>query len=846
MPSLTGRRADKAGGDDDSRRLRARAVWGAAPVAGPAGAALAALGVAEASAGEAVTGTLLGNISVGTAEVIQFAMFAGVMGAALLSAIWLIRERARTAAQNLALRARVAELGAALQRSDALLNLRDQRVVSWTNGADKPDLVGTLPPGTGAPEERGAFFAFGRWMVPQSAAALERAIAQLREEALGFDIVVETQSGSPLEVQGRRSAAFTIVRFLSLTETERRFARLRLEHQRLLAQHEAVLGLVDALAMPAWLRAPDGRLQWVNTAFAKSVDARDSAAALESGREFLGTQARDAISSHHADKPVYEDSLSTVVGGDRKVFRVTSFAGEGGSAGIALDVSEADAIRADFESMVRSHADTLDQLTTAVAIFDADQKLRFFNQAFQKLWSLDTGFLDSAPDNTLLLDRLRSEGKLAEQPEWRRWKENLLASYRALEPKDHWWHLPDGRTLRVIANPQPRGGVTWIFENLTEKIDLESKYNTAVRVQGETLDNLAEGVAVFGPDGRIRLSNPAFATLWNLEPQQAAAGTHIGAIRKLCEGRAAESPWGEFVAAATGFDDERRDRHGQTELVDGSVLRYAILPLPNGQVMFTFVDVTDSVNVERALTDKNEALEKADRIKNDFLQHVSYELRSPLTNIIGFTDLLALGGTGPLTPKQREYVDHIGSSSSVLLTIVNDILDLATVDAGVMELDIAEVEIAHAVNAAAELVSERFKEHGIDLSIDLDAAPVSFHADENRLRQILFNLLSNAANYAPANSTVDLECKAMADGVEFRVHDNGPGISPEVLDTIFKRFEPRSNGGRRRGAGLGLSIVKSFVELHGGSVELISNKDSGTTVICRFPLSPEGVRAAAE
>ena len=86
----------------------------------------------------------------------------------------------------------------------------------------------------------------------------------------------------------------------------------------------------------------------------------------------------------------------------------------------------------------------------------------------------------------------------------------------------------------------------------------------------------------------------------------------------------------------------------------------------------------------------------------------------------------------------------------------------------------------------------------------------------------------------------------MADGVEFRVHDNGPGISPEVLDTIFKRFEPRSNGGRRRGAGLGLSIVKSFVELHGGSVELISNKDSGTTVICRFPLSPEGVRAAAE
>ncbi|TIT17080.1 MAG: alkaline phosphatase, partial [Mesorhizobium sp.] len=101
----------------------------------------------------------------------------------------------------------------------------------------------------------------------------------------------------------------------------------------------------------------------------------------------------------------------------------------------------------------------------------------------------------------------------------------------------------------------------------------------------------------------------------------------------------------------------------------------------------------DSVNVERALKDKNEALEKSDQLKNEFVQHVSYELRSPLTNIIGFTELLSLPSTGPLSQKQREYVEHVGSSSSVLLTIVNDILDLATVDAGIMELDISEVHV---------------------------------------------------------------------------------------------------------------------------------------------------------
>jgi signal transduction histidine kinase len=252
------------------------------------------------------------------------------------------------------------------------------------------------------------------------------------------------------------------------------------------------------------------------------------------------------------------------------------------------------------------------------------------------------------------------------------------------------------------------------------------------------------------------------------------------------------------------------------------------------------------VNIERALKEKNEALERADQLKNDFVQHVNYELRSPLTNIIGFTELMTLDATGPLNAKQRDYIDHISSSSSVLLTIVNDILDLATVDAGIMELDISDVPIRQTVEAAAELVGERLREHSIRLEFDLAAAPKSFRADGNRVRQILFNLLANAANYAPEHSTVTLASRLRGDAIEFSVHDDGPGMPPEILDTVFRRFEPRSNGGRRRGAGLGLSIVKGFVELHRGSVEIDSGKGKGTTVTCRFPLSPESYRTAAE
>ncbi|MGN6766193.1 MAG: ATP-binding protein [Rhizobiaceae bacterium] len=781
-----------------------------------------------------------------TVDVIQFAVFVGILGSAFLSAIWLIRERGRIAQENQTLRGRIAELNALLQRSEALLNLKDQRIVAWGSGAKKPDLIGALPVGSGAPEERSAFLAFGRWLTPRSATRLENAIADLREGSGPFDLVVEAQNGTLLEVHGRHPGSHIIVRFISLSKAQAEHARLKLDHQQLLADHETFMGLAEALPMPLWLRASDGKLKWVNRAYAGAVEVFDSAAAIREGREMLGTQAREAMHLSHLAHPVFAQTLSAVVRGDRKLFAVTEYAGKCGAAGLAADRSEIEAVRAEYEHALRSHSDTLDQLTTAVAIFDAEEKLRFFNQAFQKLWGLDASFLNSAPDNAFLLDRLRAEGKLAEQPEWRRWKETILAAYRSVESSEHWWHLPDGRTIRVVANPQPKGGVTWVFENLTERIDLESRYNTAIRVQGETLDNLAEGVAVFGPDGKVRLSNPAFSRLWGLPDDFVKQKTHISEIRKRCEAMAEDSPWGDFVALTTGFDDERRDRQGQTELVNGTILSYAVIHLPNGQVMMTFVDVTDTVTVERALKDKNEALEKADQLKNDFVQHVNYELRSPLTNIIGFTELLAQGTTGPLNPRQRDYVDHISSSSSVLLTIVNDILDLATVDAGIMELDIAEVPVRRVVQDAAELIGERLREHAIRLKIDTGGAPASFHADGSRVRQILFNLLANAANYAPENSTIELSCRKEGEAIVFSVHDEGPGIAPEIVDSVFSRFEPRPNGGRRRGAGLGLSIVKSFVELHNGTVEIDSRPGKGTTVTCRFPLVPESFRTAAE
>jgi signal transduction histidine kinase len=276
------------------------------------------------------------------------------------------------------------------------------------------------------------------------------------------------------------------------------------------------------------------------------------------------------------------------------------------------------------------------------------------------------------------------------------------------------------------------------------------------------------------------------------------------------------------------------------------VIDCSTVPLPDGATLVTFHDVSDSVNVERALRERNEALEDADRIKVDFVHHVSYELRSPLTNIIGFVHLLGDAATGPLTEKQREYLEYITVSTNTLLALINNILDLATIDAGRMQLELTSVDIRETMMAAAEGVQDRTVSGGVTLDIKAPPNIGNFVADKLRLRQILFNLLANALNFSPPDSTVTLNAERRPDAIVFSVTDTGPGIPADMLEKVFDWFETHSLGSRYRGPGIGLSLVRSFVELHGGEVTIASALGQGTTVTCTFPLAEAASLTAAE
>jgi signal transduction histidine kinase len=779
----------------------------------------------------------------------DLAILAPVLGLvlfAVVTAIMLVRMRARSARLEARAHDEIAGLRDKLDRANALVLSERQVIVDWPAASDRPNIDGD-PEILGVAEPH-RVLAFGSWLDAGKASEMEHAVEALRIRGEAFAMTLTTLGAQPIEVQGRAIGGRAILRLKDASAVTRDLMQLTERHAQLLTEAGSLRTLIETLPSPAWTRDPVGRLTFVNAGYVRAVEAKDAADAVERNLELFDTAARETIVQARGSNGSYAGRLPAVVVGERRSFDVLDFRTDTGSAGIGTDATEAETMRSALARMVDAHRRTLDQLPTGVAMFSADQRLTFYNTAYRALWGLDAGYLDQGPTDSALIEELRVAGKLPEQKDFgdfREWKAEMQEAYRSNEATEHVWHLPDGRTLRVVTTPNPDGGVTYLFHDVTERLDLERRFQELIRVQGETLDNLAEGVAVFGSDGRLQLHNTAFTRMWRLSPQALNDRPHIEMITALSRPLHGDHAIWQSIREVVTAMESREPVSGRLERRDGSVVDCSTVPLPAGATLVAFHDITDSVNVERALRERNDALEDADRVKVSFVHNVSYELRSPLTNIIGFVHLLGDPATGGLAPKQREYLEYITVSSNALLALINNILDLATIDAGRMQLNLETVDIRQTMREAAEGVQDRLVSTGLKLDIRAPADIGSFVADSKRLKQILFNLLANAVSFSPAGATVTLLAERRAEDVAFSISDKGPGIPPEVLEKVFNWFETNSFGSHHRGSGIGLSLVRSFVELHGGAVTIHSSVGQGTTVTCTFPVDRAGERVAA-
>lgn len=792
-----------------------------------------------------------------------FLMVAALAGLSMagLSGGYNIWSRNRFISEKRALEVQLAEARRKADCAERLLHADEQLTLTLKRGSvgtiHGAKLFGALSLGDAVMEEALAtdsarLLNFEDWLEPEAAAELAEAVADLTQEGTSFSQAAHTLNGGMIEIVGRMAGNEPMLRFRILNDQGLEMAELRARHKHMSRDTAVLRALLHAADMPIWMRDDVGRLTWVNKAYANAVDAPNADSAVSQDLELLDSDARAGIIKAQQSESVTTGRMSATMAGQRRSLKVVDVRADRGSAGIATDVTAVVEAENNLKSMLAFHARTLDQLATPIAVFGTDQRLQFFNSAYQKLWDMDISFLEGNPLESEILDRLRSRRLLQEQSDFGSWRRTFLEHYKSMEPVSDWWYLPDGRSLHVMTTPHPQGGITQIFENVTEELDLRSRLKRVSQVQGETLDHLSEGVAVFASDGRLQLSNPAFGAIWNMGEDATKTGRHISEIVEAAFAKAENwtedvtEDWQTIAYEITGLEDRRNGSQGQIMCAVNKVVDFAIVPLPDGLSMLTFVDVTHTVQVKQALIDRNQALEAADAIKSTFIKHVSYALRAPLTNIIGFAQLLAEPKIGALNEKQVDYVDHILTSSSSLMAIINDVLDLATVEAGIVELELGEVDVIKTISSVVEASQDRINETRTRLKTNVPSDIGSFVGDAKRVRQVLFNVLSNAIRFSDIGTEVHLMCRREDNEVIFTIADQGPGIPEIYLNTAFEPFESTAPSDGRRNVGLGLSIVEKFMELHNGHVDIQSEEGKGTLVTCRFPVEPEPIIQAAE
>lgn len=763
-------------------------------------------------------------------------ILAGLLAVGGIGTVFLVF-RTLTAMRRQAARAReeARRLRRALAASEALIKAEPQVLLHWEQGKGFSVVTHTLTGVPGLPANTIELIRFGFWLDQKSNTALKSALDGLLADGHAFNLILKTAAGGHIEADGRAAGGRAVLRFKDVAGYKRDLSVILDQHMRLARDVRASRSLLSALPHPAWIRDQSGRLTWVNAAYITAVDAESEAEVIEGQIELLETRQRNAVARVLKSGETFKDRLPLVVGSERKSHEVTVLPLGDATAGAAIDIADLESAKGEFNRQVAAYDRTLDRVATGVAIFNSERKLSFFNAAYQKLWRLDADWLAAAPSDGMVLDRLRELGRLPEVVNYREWKSKVLKCYTDESDLEDWWHLPDGRVLHVMGSQRPDGGVTYLYEDKTERLELESRFNSHINTQTETLNALKEGVAVFRTDGRLSLFNSAFAAIWKLSPQHLSENPHIDAFVDVAKVLYDETgTWKEIVSVITAFD-AREPLEGQMLRPDGSVIDYAATPLPDGGTLLTFVDVTASKRYERALIERNEALETADKLKNQFIGHISYELRTPLTNIIGFSELLANPIFGDLSARQRDYLEDIAFSSKTLLAIIDDILDLATIDAGALELKLETVDAHALIDRAIGTVRERAARARLTLDIAIADDATTFVADPDRTRQVLANLLSNAVGFSKPEGVIHISCWREDGAMVFSVEDEGVGIPKDQQRRIFDRFESMSQGGKHRGAGLGLSIVKSLVDLHGGDMVLDSEPGRGTKVTVRFP-----------
>jgi len=631
------------------------------------------------------------------------------------------------------------------------------------------------------------------------------------------------------------------------TESEQQINKLQQEKDAATAAFDSLSALIESAPIPMWHRSSDMELTLVNRAYADAVGAPDAFTAISEKMELVETindvSPKDSARKASKTSETVTRTIATTLGNERRMTEVVDVPlGAAGVAGYAIDIQDLHEAHLKISKFGESQRDMLDNMSAAVVQFDASKTLSFCNLPFQRIFSMREQWIAERPEFPRVLDRMREMNRLPELRDFPEWRTEKMAWFNISDTAEESWVLPDGSHLRVLANPTPDGGLLIIFEDRTEQVQLASARDTLLRVRTATFDNLFESIAVFQSDGKLSIWNHQFADNWGLDEETLAKHPRVDSLMQKMAGKLAQasriSEVRETIRAATA---DRAQKSGRTSFADGRKFEYAAIPLPDGNSLFTMLDISDSHKIERALRERNEALVEADSIKARFLSNMSYEFRTPLTTIGGFAEMLDNEIAGPLTDKGHEYARAILQSVKRLGQQIDNVLDLSQSEAGALPVAKEKVNLQRLLEDMKGQYAEAAASKNIEIVMQLDEKLGSALVDRKRLAQALAQVIDNSVRYTDEGGRILINGTGNVQKAQIRISDNGQGMTAgqqsKAFDSFARSREMTSgnSSSRKKDGGLGLPLAKQLVLAHGGEFNLVSERGQGTLVSIALP-----------
>ncbi len=673
----------------------------------------------------------------------------------------------------------------------------------------------------------------------EAAGVLKKAVEQLRTRCIPFDLILPKSgrhqminavgtiagddSGQPLadllwmRLEVRPGIPFPPVPGLARTTVQ---------------THDHLYRLLEYLPMPVWLRDGDQDIVFANQPGIEQT---------------VGEPAREIAEKAHAQKQALTEHHLLILNESPQLLEITESPLEGwpGTVGFAVDHSarEAKAVKSRRQALERNHV--LENLTTAIAIFDTSTNLVFFNSAYATLWQLEEGWLATEPNISKILERLCKEMRLPERVDFAAFKDEQISQFGTLTgPVASLLHLPDGTTLQALTSRDSLGGLVFSYENITDRLALERSVNNVMTVQTAILENLHEAICVFGADGRLKLNNTVFSQMWELGEDDLVEKLHItefiASIRriKLDSTSWTAEQWslhGEKVVAKIL---SRVPASGRLVSRNKKVLNYTNMPLPDGAVMLSYMDVTDMASAEDTLRQRSEILQATNQLKSEFILNILNEVGTPLNSIIGFADELVDEDFDKLTGRQLNFCQDILLTGKSLQIVIKDILELANIETDLMTLKLDKIDLQSMLVSVLNLVRERAAAKSITLNLTCPRNIGSIIADELCLKQSIFSLLGYAIQFTSEIGSVTLSCYRDTNVLEISISYTGSTGPNSEQDEIFKslqlEYQPVNTA---RDQAQGLTLVARFIDLHEGQIKVDILENGGATIICRLPNS---------